>query len=371
MWYKVTACKAFWTTVATVGMTLLVASGACSPASPSDTSTLTGVDESVSSNEEGLSGSLPSGSSLKTTANLNFRTGPSTGYKVLRVLATGAVVTVVEPTPSNGFYKVTHNGTNGWAHGGYMTVVSTPSGSAGVSGPVAVGTVLETVTDLNLRSGPSTSNAVLEVMAAGSLVAAVAKDPENSFYKVDHNGTVGWSHGGYLRASSSSGSSSPSGSSSKVDAAIGRAKAGVGFSYWWGHARWLAGGPSSSTKGSCSGSCPSCSHSGSYGADCSGYVGKIWQVPSNNTDLTYDWHPYSTSTFVGSSSLWTTVSRSSVKKADALVYNSGGAGHIFLYESGDGWGSMWAYECKGCSAGCVRNLRTASSAYKGIRRSGY
>ena len=65
----------------------------------------------------------------------------------------------------------------------------------------------------------------------------------------------------------------------------------------------------------------------SYGADCSGYVGKIWQVPSSNNDLTYDWHPYSTANFVKSSSLWTTVSRSNVKKAGALVYNSNGGAH--------------------------------------------
>jgi uncharacterized protein YraI len=368
MSHTVTNRKPIWAAVVAAGLTLLV--GACSPATPSDSLQLTGVDETVSSNMEGVTGSLPIGSQLRTTANLNFRTGPSTGYKVLRVLAMGTTVEVVQSASSNEFYQVKHNGTVGWAHGGFMTVASTPSGgTAGVSGPLAVGTSLETVADLNLRSGPSTSYAVLKVMSGGSVVKTAQKDPSNSFYNVEFQGTVGWAHGGYMRAATSTGTPAPS--SANVQGAIDRAKAGVGFSYWWGHARWLPGGPSASTKGSCSGSCPSCSHSGSYGADCSGYVGKIWQVPSNNNDLTYDWHPYSTATFVGSSSLWSTVSRSSLKKADALVYNSGGAGHIVLYESGDGWGSMWAYECKGCSAGCVRNLRTASSAYKGIRRSGY
>ena len=57
-------------------------------------------------------------------------------------------------------------------------------------------------------------------------------------------------------------------------------------------------------------------------------------------------------------SLWKTVSRSNLKAADAMVYRSGGAGHIFLYTSGDGWGSMYAYECKGCSYGCVAGYRT-------------
>jgi hypothetical protein len=32
---------------------------------------------------------------------------------------------------------------------------------------------------------------------------------------------------------------------------------------------------------------------------------------------------------------------------------------------------MYAYECKGCADGCVYDLRTASSAYHAIRRTGY
>lgn len=375
LWSKVTECKSFWKAAAAVGFTLMVGAGACSPAAPgADSEALSGVDETVGSSQEGVSGPVPVGSQLRTTANLNFRTGPSTGYKVIRVLAKGSVVeTVQQSDPSNRYYKIKHNGTVGWAHGGYMSVVSTPSGGeAGVSGPVATGTVLETVTNLNFRSGPSTSYKVLDVLVGGTQVKTVESNPQNSYYKIEHKGMVGWSHGGYMRVVGDSGApATDPPASNAVDAAIARAQAGVGFSYWWGHARWLPSGPTSSNKGYCSGSCPSCSHSGSYGADCSGYVAKIWQVPSNNDDLTYDWHPYSTANFYASSSLWNTVSRSSLKKADALVYRSGGSGHIILYESGDGWGSMWAYECKGCSAGCVKNLRTASSSYKGIRRAGY
>lgn len=374
MWSSIPQCKSIWKAAAAVGLTLMFA-GACSPAGGGlESEQLTGVDETVSSSEEGVSGPLAIGSVLKTTSNLNFRTGPSTGYKVLRVLGKGSVVETVEVTePSNSFYKVKHNGTIGWAHGGYMSVVSTPSGGeAGVSGSQPVGTTLEAVSSLNFRSGPSTSYKVLAVLVAGTQVKTLAADPQNSYYEIEHEGMTGWSHGGYMKVvDGSSTPSDPPPSSSKVDQAIARAKSGVGFSYWWGHGRWSPSGPTSSNKGSCSGSCPSCSHSGSYGADCSGFVAKVWQVPSGNDDLTVDSHPYSTATFNDNSSLWTTVSRSSLKKADALVYRSGSSGHIIVYESGDGWGSMWAYECKGCSSGCVRNLRTAGSSYKGIRRSGY
>lgn len=247
-------------------------------------------------------------------------------------------------------------------------------GAESVVGSVSAGAQLRTTANLNLRSGPSTSNKILHVIPKGSLVTVVSGTPKSGWYNVKHGGTTGWAYGVYLDRVSTGGSSGGSGGSSgsaTIDAAIARAKAGVGFSYWWGHGRWLMSGATSSNKGTCSGSCPSCSHGGSYGADCSGYVAKIWQVPSTNTDVSKDSHPYSTANFVVDTSLWRTVSRGSVKRGDALVYRSGGAGHIILFESGDGWGSMWAYEAKGCSAGIVRNLRTASSSYKAIRRAGW
>jgi hypothetical protein len=148
------------------------------------------------------------------------------------------------------------------------------------------------------------------------------------------------------------------------DEIIARGKGVVGFSYWWGHGRWST---ASVAKGSCSGSCPSCSHSGSYGADCSGFVAKAWQVPSAIA-VTTDSHPYSTYNFYYESQHWSNISRGSTKKADSMVYRTSSGGHIFLFESGDPWGWMTAIECKSCSGGCVRGGRSASSAYVARRR---
>jgi cell wall-associated NlpC family hydrolase len=246
-----------------------------------------------------------------------------------------------------------------------------------LSTQVGAGSVLATTAGLNLRSGPSTGYSVLHVIAAGAQVTAVSGTPSNGWYNIKHNGVTGWSSGTYLKfvsAGSGGGGTVPAPpptSSSARDAAVARAKTGVGFSYFWGHGSWDPAGPTSSNRGVCTGSCPSCSHSGGYGADCSGYVGKIWQVPGAGTNLTVDAHPYSTASFIGSSSNWYTIAREALQAGDALVYNSNGSGHIFLYESGDGWGSLWAYEAKGCSYGIVHDLRTASSAYKAIVRSGY
>ncbi len=327
--------------------------------------TLVSADEFAEAFGE-LSTSVPVGTTLKTTGNLNLRSGAGTGYAVRLVIPKGATVTTVNQTaPSNGFYNVKYNGTTGWASGTYLETVGA------VSGSLPVGSTLKTTAGLNLRSGAGTGYSVKLVIPNGGTVTTVAAAPSNGFYNVSYNGTTGWASGTYLILVSSPNNPPPPPVNTVRDQAIARAKTGVGFSYWWGHGRWLASGATSSNKGSCTGSCPSCSHGGSYGADCSGYVAKVWQVPSTNTDVSKDSHPYGTIHFVGSNANWSTISRDAAKKGDAFVYNTNGAGHIVIYESGDAWGSIWAYEARGCSYGIVHNLRSLTSAYKGIRRAGW
>ena len=84
--------------------------------------------------------------------------------------------------------------------------------------------------------------------------------------------------------------------------------------------------------------------------------------------MTTDAHPYSTYNFKYESTHWSSISRGSAKKADEFVHHDGGAGHIFVYEKGDPWGSVWAYECKGCAWGCVHDLRSIYSYYLARRR---
>lgn len=237
-------------------------------------------------------------------------------------------------------------------------------------GCMAAQGLLATAAPLNLREGPSADSAIRLVMPEGAELAPAADSscPENGYYKVRFSGFEGWAYGAWLRTTEVSTSSSALTSANTRDEAINRAKSGVGFSYWWAHGRWLGSGATSSNRGSCSGGCPSCSHSGSYGADCSGFAAKVWVVPSTNDVLSDDSHPYSTYNFDNEYHGWHDVSRGSIRRADAMVHNESGSGHIFIYESGDGWGSMYTYECTGCAAGCVHQLRTAGSAYKAISR---
>ncbi len=150
------------------------------------------------------------------------------------------------------------------------------------------------------------------------------------------------------------------------DAIIELAQSGVDYSYYWGHGNWRSDG---TELGSCSGSCPDCTHSGSYGADCSGFVAKVWQVPGPSP-VTTNAHPYSTRNFRYSETHWDRIDRADAVRADAFVYrnSTNTGGHVVLFESGDPWGQLWTYEARGCSPGIVRNLRTLSSSYVAIRR---
>ena len=242
--------------------------------------------------------------------------------------------------------------------------------SEGLTTSQPVGSILRvTASALNLRTGAGTSNSIILVMPNDARVTLLRSSPSSGWYNVRYSSTSGWASGQYLALVSTP--TAPGGTTSGPDRAISRARSGVGFSYWWGHGRWRADGPTSSTRGSCSGSCPGCTHSGSYGADCSGFVAKAWSVPSSNTDLTDDAHPYSTYNFYNETTHWRRISRDSIRRADALVYRSGGSGHIVLYEQGSAWGDMWVYEARGCASGIGRNLRSFGSSYRTIRRSGY
>lgn len=225
---------------------------------------------------------------------------------------------------------------------------------------LANGSQAQTTTGLNLRRGPSTNNAIILTMSEGSQVTVLARS--GSWYSVDFQGTVGWCHGGYLEALSEQ--QQPPPGNSAVDAAMNRARSGLGFSYHWGGGCWS---PGSTSYGACYGSCPNCSHSGTWGADCSGYVTKVWQVPGR-IDVTSCGHgPYSSTSYYETRPYWTQVSRSGARRGDAFVRR----GHIFLYNSGDPWGSINALEAKGCSYGILQNNRTADSTYLVIRREGF
>jgi len=130
---------------------------------------------------------------VETTAALNLRSGPGTNYEVLTVIRAGGRL-LASVTATNGFREVVYNGFTGWAHQDYLSfLLVEPSPSN--PGPM-VRTASVTV-DLNLRTGPSTSNQVLRVMGAGDAVQ-FSETLSNGYRYVIHDGLAGWAADQYL-----------------------------------------------------------------------------------------------------------------------------------------------------------------------------
>lgn len=76
------------------------------------------------------------------------------------------------------------------------TDTSTPPSDAGAG--LAVGCGFRATTNVNLRSGPSTSTAILHVIPNGDIAVLVDVTPNAGFYKVKHGGETGWAFGDYF-----------------------------------------------------------------------------------------------------------------------------------------------------------------------------
>lgn len=143
--------------------------------------------------------------SAVTTTDLNLRAGPNTTSDILAVMPSGATVTISGRT-QDGFYEVRFQGTDGWAHGDYLSPGTAPSAdpapaqpapSAPSQGPT--GTAYTTA-DLNLRSGASTSTSVVAVIPSGGAVTLTGQS-QAGFYSASYNGSTGWAYSSYLTTS--------------------------------------------------------------------------------------------------------------------------------------------------------------------------
>lgn len=115
-----------------------------------------------------------------TTANLNMRTGPGTGYAVITVIPKGSQVTV--NGYSGDWAKVTYSGKNGYAHSSYLKNESS--------------TVRYTTANLNLRTGPGTSYSIILTMPKGSKVYVL--DTKYAWPKVRYTDREGYANPSYL-----------------------------------------------------------------------------------------------------------------------------------------------------------------------------
>ena len=186
-----------------------------------------------------------------------------------------------------------------------------------LSGGLPVGTQLVTTAALNLRSGPSTSKAVIDVMSPGSTVKTLDAQPVGGFYHVSFQGTSGYASGAYLAktgGSSGGGGGGNSGGGSAVTRAMSWVSAQVPY----------CGGTNGGHDAICGGTCYRPHETwDNYRSDCSGLVSYAWGLAAPG-QTTGGFAPYDTSVSY-------VIQASDLGPGDAVNVNEGGQHHIMLF----------------------------------------
>ena len=123
---------------------------------------------------------------------LNMRSGPSTSYRVLKILTKGTEVEII--STSGDWSKVKCSGTTGYVKNEYL---SNPSSNENNS------TAIKYVkaTSLNVRSGPSTSYSILGKLKLNDKVEVLGET--STWSKINYNGKVAYVSSEFLSDSKS------------------------------------------------------------------------------------------------------------------------------------------------------------------------
>jgi len=129
---------------------------------------------------------VPTSCTYWTTTSVNLRSGPSTGYRVLKTVKVNRKLTAKPGASSGVWRKVTYSGTTGWMHADYVSPTLT-----------SLGTRYVQVNGLRLRAKPSTSAAILGSMNKGKAVKKIWP-ASNGWVKVYVDGKQGFVATKYL-----------------------------------------------------------------------------------------------------------------------------------------------------------------------------
>ncbi|MEX6585130.1 C40 family peptidase [Paraclostridium bifermentans] len=227
-----------------------------------------------------------------TGSSVNFRKGPGTNYSVISALSKGTKVGVI--SESNGWSKISYNGTIGYISSQYLGDINSGGGQED-------NTVKEnkqvTASSVNFRKGPGTNYSVIRSLSRGTQVGVISES--NGWSKINYNGTIGYASSQYLGTVDSGGGENP-GQSSSADKVINIAKQQLGKTYVWG-----AEGPNT--------------------FDCSGFTMYSFRNGAgvNLPRVSKDQSKYGTS-----------VSKSNLQKGDLVFFDTDGDGvvnHVGIY----------------------------------------
>ncbi|MCZ2262264.1 peptidoglycan DD-metalloendopeptidase family protein [Isoptericola nanjingensis] len=123
---------------------------------------------------------VPKSCNYYTTTKVNLRSGPGTGYRVLKTVKVNRWLTAKPGAGSGVWRKVSYGGTTGWMHANYVS-----------PGLTSLGTRYVKVDGLRLRSGPGTGYKAIDTLNKGKAVKKIW-DSSGGWVKVFVNGHQGY-----------------------------------------------------------------------------------------------------------------------------------------------------------------------------------
>lgn len=131
--------------------------------------------------------------------SITLRVSDSTNAKEISQIPLGAAVSFME-NAANGFYKVSYNGSTGYALASYLSVDPYDHYVASTTlSTVWAGKVVRCNEYITLRRIPSTKGEEITKIPLGSIVT-VYSGAENGFYYINYDGMEGYALAGYIDA---------------------------------------------------------------------------------------------------------------------------------------------------------------------------
>lgn len=129
--------------------------------------------------------------------SITLRVSDSTNAKEIRQIPLGAAVSFME-NAANGFYKVSYNGSTGYALASYLSVDPYDHYVASTTArTVWSGKVVRCNEYITLRRTPSTKGEEITKIPLGSIVT-VYSGADNGFYYIYYDGFEGYALAGYI-----------------------------------------------------------------------------------------------------------------------------------------------------------------------------
>ena len=134
--------------------------------------------------------------------NLNMRSGASTSYRVIAKLSKGSIVELI--SENNGWAKIKYDGRLGYVSSEFLSNIDnnipdkkTETPSETLPDTVITKIKVVTATSLNVRSGPSTSNALIGSLRNNEKVEVISEN--NGWAKIKYSGRLGYVSSVYLK----------------------------------------------------------------------------------------------------------------------------------------------------------------------------